>query len=196
LMARPGLATGVQLLIPPSRRETTTEVLSELGRIVSGFVRARLLVSAVVGALATIGLWAIGMPSWLVLGIIVGLANLVPTLGSFIGAVPVIVVALLTKPPAFLLAALAVIVVAHAVDGYILSPIVLKQTTDVHPVIVLLAVVAGAELMGLWGVFLAVPLAGVVQYCLKRWVAPRLYGTRGALVGAGADPPSEARPPP
>jgi predicted PurR-regulated permease PerM len=177
LVSRPSLSSGVIILVPPARRQTATEVLDELGRIVSGFVRARFIVSFVVGVLTTIGLFAIGMPSWLLLGILVGIANLIPTVGSFIGAVPVILVAILTKPPAFVLAAVAVMLLAHAVDGYILSPIVLKGTTDLHPVVVLLAVVAGAELMGLWGVFAAIPIAGIAQYCLKRWVGPRLFGT-------------------
>jgi predicted PurR-regulated permease PerM len=179
LLSRPTLSSGLLLLVPPGHRNTVTEVLAEMGRIVGGFVRARLIVSAVVGVITTIGLWGIGMPSWLVLGIVVGLANLIPTLGSFIGGVPVILVALLTKPPSFLLAAVAVMLVAHAVDGYILSPIVLKETTDLHPVIVLLAVVVGAEEYGLWGVFAAIPVAGIVQYALKRWVAPKVYGPRG-----------------
>ena len=193
MLSRPGLSSGLMVMVPPSRRQTVTEVLDEMGRIVAGFVRARLIVSAVVGILTTIGLWAIGMPAWLLLGFLVGLANLVPTLGSFIGGVPVVLVALLTKPPAFVFAAVAVMVVAHAVDGYVLSPLILKETIGLHPVVVLLSVVIGAELMGLWGVFAAVPVAGMVQYGLRRWVAPRVFGPPEgpAAVSAGPLPPAE-----
>ena len=63
----------------------------------------------------------------------------------------------------------------------------------------LLAVVVGAELAGLWGVFLAIPLAGIVQYGVKRWLAPKIYGQRGALPvsASGVDgPPDGAAPPP
>jgi predicted PurR-regulated permease PerM len=197
LLARPRLSSGLMVLVPPARRQVAGEVFEEMGRIVAGFVRARLIVSIVVGILATVGLGIIGMPSWLILGIIVGIANLIPTLGSFIGAAPVILVSLLTKPPAFLIPAMAVILVAHAVDGYILSPIVLKETTNLHPVIVLLAVVVGAEVLGLWGVFAAIPVAGIVQYCLGRWVAPRLYGTADpdlpSSVSAADLPPAPSR---
>jgi predicted PurR-regulated permease PerM len=196
LVSRPGLSSGLLVLVPPGRRQIATDVLEEMGRIVAGFVRARLIVSLVVGILTTVGLWIIGMPSWLLLGILVGIANLIPTLGSFIGGVPVVLVSLLTKPPAFLLAAVAVMLAAHAVDGYILSPVVLKETTDLHPVVVLLAVVMGAEVMGLWGVFAAIPVAGIVQYCLKRWVTPKVYGTRhpdsSVAVSARDQPESRA----
>jgi predicted PurR-regulated permease PerM len=198
LVSRPGLSSGLMVLVPPARRQVAIEVVEEMGRIVAGFVRARLIVSIVVGLFTTLGLWIIGMPSWLILGILVGIANLIPTLGAFVGGVPVVLVSLLTKPPAFLLAAVAVMLVAHAVDGYILSPIVLKETTNLHPVIVLLAVVAGAEVLGLWGVFAAIPVAGIVQYCLRRWVGPKLFGWGDqdppAPVSAGDLPPQRAGP--
>jgi predicted PurR-regulated permease PerM len=121
-------------------------------------------------------LWAIHMPFWLILGAIVGVANLIPMLGSWIGGVPVALVALLTKPPSFLLIVLAVVVVAHMVDGFILSPIVLKETTNLHPVVILLAVLLGAELMGFWGILAAIPVAGVVHFLLRQTVLPRITG--------------------
>jgi predicted PurR-regulated permease PerM len=122
-------------------------------------------------------------------------ANLVPTLGSFIGGVPVVLVALLTKPPAFVFAAVAVMVVAHAVDGYVLSPIILKETVGLPPVVVLLSVVIGAEVMGIIGIFVAIPVAGIVQYALKRWVAPKVYGLPDdeVLIPAGNLPLAEGR---
>jgi len=112
------------------------------------------------------------MPFWLILGILVGIANLIPVLGSWIGGIPVLLVALLTKPPSFLFVAGAVMLGAHLVDGWILSPLVFKGTLDLHPVVTLLAVVIGAELLGLWGVLLGVPIAGLIQYVAGRAVAP------------------------
>ena len=73
-------------------------------------------------------------------------------------------------------AVLAVIVVSHMVDGFILSPIVLKETTNLHPVIILLAVIVGAELLGFWGILAAIPVAGVIQFGLREWVVPRITG--------------------
>jgi predicted PurR-regulated permease PerM len=98
-------------------------------------------------------------------------------LGSWIGAVPVALVALLTKPPSFLFLVLVVIVLAHSIDAYILSPIVLKETTKLHPVIVLLAVLAGTELFGFWGIIAALPVAGIIQLWLREWLLPRIAGT-------------------
>ncbi len=193
LLSRPGIGAGLMLLVPPSRRPVAQEMATEMGRIVASYVRARLIVSAAVGVLATIGLWAVGMPFWLVLGLIVGLANLIPTLGAWIGGAPVVLVALLTKPPAFLFAAVAVIMLAHVVDGFILSPIILKETMQLHPVVVLLSVVVGAELAGLWGVLAAIPVAAMIQFLLRRWVSPKVYGDplEPVAVSAGDLPPGE-----
>jgi predicted PurR-regulated permease PerM len=167
--------------------------LAEIRRIVGGYVRARLIVSTVVGVLATFGLWLIHMPFWLPLGIFVGIANLVPMLGAWIGGIPVGIVALLTKPPSYLILVLIVIVCAHVVDGYFLSPIVLKGTTNLHPVVVLLAVLLGAELAGFWGILAAIPVAGIVQYGLKEWVLPRIRGRdRIAAAGTAAAAGSES----
>ncbi len=173
-------------LIPPASRARLEPPLAEVRRIVGGYVRARLIVSTVVGVLATIGLWAIHMPFWLILGVIVGVANLIPMLGSWIGGIPVALVALVTKPPSFLIVVLLVVAAAHTVDGFVLSPIVLKGTTRLHPVVILLAVLVGAELMGFWGILAAIPVAGVVQFLLREWVVPRLSG-RPSPAGPGTE---------
>jgi predicted PurR-regulated permease PerM len=181
LLSLPSTAQGVMAIVPPSVRGDLEPWLAQVRRLVGGYVRARLIVSAAVGVLATLGLWAVGMPFWLVLGVIVAVANLIPMFGAWIGAIPVALVGLATKPPAFLLVVMAVVALAHVVDGYLLSPIVLKETTDLHPVVVLLVVLAGADLFGFWGVLAAIPVAGVVQLALKEWVVPR-------MAVAGAEP--------
>jgi predicted PurR-regulated permease PerM len=184
LLSLPESRTMVGML-PATTRARLEQPMAEVRRIVGGYVRARLIVSTVVGVLATLGLWIIHMPFWLPLGIFVGIANLIPMLGSWIGGIPVAIVALLTKPPSYLFLVLIVIVIAHMVDGYILSPIVLKETTKLHPVIVLLVVLLGADLAGFWGILAAIPVAGIVQYGLRTWVVPRLRGTDPSQNGGG-----------
>jgi predicted PurR-regulated permease PerM len=185
LLSLPETTRGLVALIPPRSRDKFGPPVAEVRRIVSGYVRARLIVSAVVGILATVGLASIHMPFWLVLGTIVGVANLIPMLGSWIGGVPVALVALLTKPPSFLIVVLAVIIASHFVDGFVLSPIILKETTNLHPVVILLAVLLGADLLGFWGILAAIPVAGVIHFGLREWVLPRIVG---------APPPEEPVP--
>ncbi len=176
LLSLPDTARGLMALIPPANRHRFGPPLQEVRRIVSGYVRARLLVSAAVGIIATTGFAILHMKFWLVLGVIVGVANLIPMLGSWIGGIPVAIVTLVSEPPAYLIAVLAVVVVAHVVDGFILSPLILKETTHLHPVVILLAVILGAELAGFWGILAAIPVVGVAQFVLRRSVLPRLTG--------------------
>jgi predicted PurR-regulated permease PerM len=190
LLSLPSTAQGLMGIVPPSVRGDLEPWLAQVRRLVGGYARARLIVSAAVGVLATLGLWAVGMPFWLLLGVVVGVANLIPMFGAWIGALPVALVSLATKPPAFLLVVMGVVVLAHVVDGYILSPIVLKGATDLHPVVVLLAVLAGADLYGFWGVLAAIPVAGVVQLTLRGWVIPRLAVSGAESVDATAGPAS------
>jgi predicted PurR-regulated permease PerM len=189
LLSRPESRSLVALM-PAAVRARFDAPMAEINRIVGGYVRARLIVSTVVGVLATLGLWAIHMPSWLPLGIFVGIANLVPMLGAWIGGIPVAIVALLTKPPSYLILVLIVIMLSHMVDGYILSPIVLKETTNLHPVVVLLAVLLGAELAGFWGILAAIPVAGIVQFALREWVVPRIRPDDPAEEIGRADAPA------
>jgi predicted PurR-regulated permease PerM len=179
LLSLPETTRGMVAMIPPAGRQRLGPPLAEVRRIVAGFVRARLIVSAAVAVMATVGLLIVGMPFWLVLGVVVGVANLIPMLGSWIGGIPVALVALATKPPSFMLVIIPIIVVAHLIDGWILSPIVLKETTDLHPVVILLAVVLGAELMGFWGILAAIPVAGIIHFGLREWVMPRMTGKVG-----------------
>jgi predicted PurR-regulated permease PerM len=176
LLSRPQFGRFTLLLVPPQRRQSVQDVLDEMNRIVGGYVRARFLVSAVVGLIATVGLLVVGMPAPLVLGFWVGLANLIPTFGAYIGAAPVVVVALLSKPPQYVLLALLVVTLSHVVDGFFLSPLVMRETTNLHPVVVLLVVIVGAEIAGLYGVIAAIPVAGISAFFVRRWLKPRLYG--------------------
>jgi predicted PurR-regulated permease PerM len=177
LLSLPETARGLTALVPPASRDRLGPPLAEVRRIVAGYLRARLIVSAVVGTLATIGFFVVQLRFWLVLGLIVGVANLIPMLGSWIGGVPVALVAIVTKPPSYLVVVLAVVVLAHVADGFLLSPLILKETTSLHPVVILLAVILGADLLGLWGILAAIPVAGVINFLLRRWVIPRLIGS-------------------
>jgi predicted PurR-regulated permease PerM len=177
LLSLPETTRGILAMVPPGSRDAWAAPLDEVRRIVSGYVRARLIVSAAVGLIATIGLFLVHLQFWLILGIVVGVANLVPMLGSWIGGAPVALVAILTRPPSFLFVVLAVVVFAHVIDGYILSPIILKETTNLHPVVILLAVILGAELLGFWGILAAIPVAGVIHFFLRESVFPRMLGT-------------------
>jgi len=180
LVALPQMSRAFRRVMSADRRAVISPMGARVRGVFTGFLRARLIVSAVVGGLAVFGLWVVGMPFWLILGLVVGVANLVPMLGSVIGGIPVLLVAVLAKPPVYLLIALAVLLVSHAVDGYILSPIVLRETTDLHPIVVLLAVLTGGAVLGVWGILAAVPVAGAIQVLVLEVIRRRRLAQEAA----------------
>jgi predicted PurR-regulated permease PerM len=151
--------------------------------IVGSFIRAKLIESLVVGICALVGFFVIGlvfrpMNYMVLLAILVGLFNIIPYLGPAIGAIPVLLVAivqyvLLPQFPEYaagfdpswapVLAVSSVLVFAQLVDNVYLIPVLLGRSVNVHPLIVLLSVILGAKMLGITGMIISIPLASIVQ---------------------------------
>lgn len=145
------------LQLPAAWREPAVRGLREMKRETAGYLRGQLMVSAIVGALTAAGLLACGVPAWLMLGAAIGLLELIPYAGPVAGAALAVLFAL---PQGLWRAlwALGVVVAVQQLDGSLLSPRLISQTTRLHPAAVMLCVVAGAAAGGVAGILLAVPL--------------------------------------
>ena len=163
LVDLPRLRAAATRLIPPDRREEARKVAASVGTAMGGFFRGQLLVALIVGVMSSIGLRIIGLPYWLVVGFIAGAFNLVPLIGPFVGAVPAIVIAAATKPPSTILWVIVVMVAVQQIDNHFISPNVMRLTVRLHPVTVMIALIAGATLAGFWGMLLAVPTVASVK---------------------------------
>ncbi|HBT47101.1 MAG TPA: AI-2E family transporter [Peptococcaceae bacterium] len=147
-------------LLPPAWREDLLGLWMEIDRILTGFVWGHLLISVLVGALTGLGLFLAGSPYAVVMGIIMGLADLIPYFGPLIGAIPVVALSWM-ESPRLAIYALGVIVVVQQIETAILAPRILGQSVELSPLAVILAVMAGGELFGVVGLLLAVPAAAV-----------------------------------
>ncbi len=161
-----------QNMIPSAHREGVVSFVQDANRVVSGFVHGRLIVSAVVGIIASTALAIFGIRFYLILGLFAGLTNLIPYFGPFVGAVPALIIAALDSW-AMVLRVSILYVLIQQLDGFILTPRILSNRTGLHPLAVVFAVLAGGALMGFWGLFLGVPVAAVIRVCLDhllRWI--------------------------
>lgn len=173
LLDRHRLADQAAALLPPAaRREARAighEAFVEVGRAMLG----RLAIMAAVGVATGLGLWAVGVPYPLVLGLVAGLLDLVPFVGPLVaGGVGVLVA--LGHEPGSALAAAAVYLVVQGAENYFLAPVIFGRATGLHPVWVFLALVAGDQALGILGVLLAIPAAVVVHVAVKRVYRPAL----------------------
>ena len=163
LVDLPRLRSAALRLIPPDRRDEAREIAASVGTAMGGFFRGQLLVALIVGVMSSIGLRIIGLPYWLVVGFIAGAFNLIPLIGPFAGAIPAIIIAAALKPPITVVWVMVVMLAVQQIDNHFISPNVMRLTVRLHPVTVMLSLIAGATLAGFWGMLLAVPLIASIK---------------------------------
>jgi predicted PurR-regulated permease PerM len=163
LVDLPRLHRGVMALIPPGRRQELQGLMDRIGQAVGGFFRGQLLVALFVGVASSIGLWAIGLPFWLLVGMVAGVFNLVPLVGPFIGGGLAVVIALISGQPLKALWAALILLAVQQIDNHLISPNVMSRTVQLHPVVVMLALLVGASFAGLFGMLVIVPLVAVAK---------------------------------
>lgn len=148
----------VLLLVPPSDRSRAQEVLHALGRVLRWWLVGRFVSMAIVGAVTATGLWLIGIPSPLALGLIAALLEFVPYIGPIFAAAPALLVALVLGPTELAYVALLYGVV-QVLESYFINPLVQERAVSILPAALITAQVIMGVLAGPTGVVLATPLA-------------------------------------
>ena len=162
----------LSLWIPIRHRKRMLTALQEMRREAGGYVRGQLLVALAVALLTAVGLMVVGIPAWLVLGILMGLCEFIPYIGPMIGGIPIVLFSLPMGISATLWA-LGVTVFVQQIEGYFLSPRLMAGATGLHPVAVILLLSACGYLGGLVGMVAAVP-----AFVCIRGATRVLYETR------------------
>lgn len=155
--------------LPRRCRNGLTALGKEINVILSGFIQGQLLTALIVGAMETVGLLLVGVKYPLVLGMIGGIANIIPYFGPYIGALPAVAVALMQSPMK-LLWAVVVFTVVQQIDNSYISPKIIEGKLGLHPVATIFAVLAGGEFFGILGMLLAVPIVAILRVIVRRAV--------------------------
>jgi predicted PurR-regulated permease PerM len=192
LIDLPQLQRDVLNLVPKDHQEEAADLGSKIGRTVGGFFRGQFLVAVIVGVMAATGFAIIGLPFWLIIGAIAGFTNLIPLVGPFIGGGLGLLIGSITGGPALGLKAALVALVVQQIDNHIISPNVMKRTVKLHPVTVMLSILAGGTLAGFWGVLLGVPAVAVGKLLASHLWTTRVLGVQPSPYAAtsGTMPPS------
>lgn len=192
LIDLPQLSRDLKNLAPESHRDEFADLGGKVSSAVGGFFRGQLLVALVVGVLSAVGFRIIGLPFWFVIGGIAGFFNLVPLIGPFIGGSLGFLVGTLTGGLGLGLRAALVELVIQQLDNHFISPNVMRRTVNLHPVTVMLSLLAGGALAGFWGVLLGVPTVAVAKVALGHLWATRVLGAHISphVSSEGRDAPS------
>ena len=159
-------------LLAPGPQRRWRAVGHDIYRAVGGYVTGNLLISLIAGGLTTIVLLVVGVPYAVALGLIVAILDLIPLAGATIAAIIVGAVAFLHSIPAGIIV-IVFFIVYQQVENHILQPIVYGKTVQLSPLVVLIAVLIGAQLAGVLGALAAIPVAGSLQVVFVDWLRHR-----------------------
>ena len=176
--------TGAIKLVPPARRALVAESMDESERALRLWLKGQLIAMVVVGLLTGFGLWMLGVPSALALGLLAGLLEFVPFAGPLIAAVPAVLLALAVGPDLALWVALLYFAVQQF-EGYLLTPLVQQYAVDLPGVVLLFSLLGFGALFGTLGVILAAPLSVVTYVLVKRLYVIEALHTETPIPGDG-----------
>lgn len=160
------------LLFPQIYKENVVHVLSTIDAKVGAYIRGTLMKCLFVGLLTWLGLSLLGMPFALMLGILAGALNIILYIGPFIAAIPALLLGLMPGTPNFFLIVLLYIIV-QILDAFVFTPVFLGKAADLSPLTVIVIILIGAQLMGLLGIILAIPITATLKVLLFHYYLDR-----------------------
>jgi predicted PurR-regulated permease PerM len=176
---------GFVSLFPAGWRQRTREVLQTLYQTVQRWFLGQLAAMTFIGVFWAISLSLIGVPFALLIGIFSGLISFIPYLGALISISVPVLLALISDPFTVVWVILAFVIIQQ-IEGNILQPIVMSRAVDLHPALVVFAILVMGTLFGLIGVFLAVPLVAVLQVLVRE-----LWVQKMDQIGTDPNPPTK-----
>ncbi len=164
------------VLFKPQTANTVLTIASRCNKIFSGFISGKLLDSLIIGMMCFIGMSIFNMPYTLLVSVIVGVTNIIPFFGPFIGAIPSAVLILLADPTNLkpVIIFVIFIICLQQFDGNILGPKILGDSTGISALMVVVSITIGGGFFGFMGMFLGVPTFAVLSYLLKCFIHYRL----------------------
>lgn len=162
------LKASLASVVPAERWRTTLELLSEIDAVIGGFVRGQLLVALTVGALITVALMLLHVPYAFLFGLLAALGDLVPYIGAVLAYIPAVISAGLANGWVNALLVTLAFVVIFETEGHFIAPNIVGKQVRLSAFVVIVALLIGAEVAGIFGMLVAVPIAGVVRVVALR----------------------------
>ncbi len=161
-------------IIVPENRERAAKIGRKVYVIITGYVVGNLILSVVFGVSSAIVLWVMGSPYWLPLGLVVGLIDLIPLVGSTIGAVIVAIISLLSGEVTTAIVFSVFTILYVQLENNVLNPMVYSKSVEISPLIVLVSILLGGAMAGIVGALIAIPAAATLQVVAKELLKDRL----------------------
>ena len=154
------------VLFKPEKANVALSIFRQVNKIFGGFISGKIIDSLIIGILCFIGVSILKMPYPLLISVIVGVTNVIPFFGPYIGAIPSAFLILLIDPSKFLIFIIFILVLQQ-IDGNIIGPTILGDSTGVSPFWIIVSILVGGGLFGFLGMLLGVPTFAVIYYLVK-----------------------------
>ena len=167
----------VYAIFSEEKGDAICSTLRECNNIFGAFLISKAIDSLIIGCICCVAMNIIGLPYSVLLSVIVGITNMIPYFGPFIGAVPGVLIYLCTDWELALIFAIMILILQQF-DGLILGPRLLGQSTGLSPIWVIFAITVGGAYFGVLGMFVGVPVVAVVAYLINKLISSRLRGKK------------------
>lgn len=168
LLTKNQLIEGILKYIPKRKKKLFYKVGGEILLKLGMWSRGQFALCLLVGLIDGIALKIIGVPFALALGVFAGFTELMPNVGPIIGAIPAIIIAYFVSPVKALIVAIVYIAVQQ-LENHVLVPNIMRQAVGINPAVIIIAVLIGAELYGILGIIIAVPIASILAIIIRTW---------------------------
>jgi predicted PurR-regulated permease PerM len=180
--------------MPEERQDQVLQTAGRIGDRLGGWVRGQIALSAIIGAMTFVGLSLIGVRYAVLLALFAAVGEAIPLIGPIISAVPAVIVAFFQSPLQGLLT-LGLYIVVQQLENNLIVPKVMERAVALHPLAVMLALLAGSELMGVAGAILSVPVAAALSVLVREVrLDRREHEQRKRALVAGRDEPANGAP--
>ncbi len=152
--------------------EMSLIILDKTTTQLSRYIRGQLIVSLAVGSLSIIALTLLGVRYSVIIGAVAGIANMIPYFGPIAGAIPAIIMGFMdTGSVAMVMAITGAFAAIQLTENVLISPYVVARSVELHPLLIIIVILIGQALMGIWGMLLAVPVASILKVIISeiRW---------------------------
>lgn len=150
------------LILPTDKRVLAKKVITHIDKVLSRYIISQLLLSLIIGILTTIALFFLKVKFSILLGVFNGVLNIIPYFGPIIGGIPAVFIALMESPNKALWT-LVIVFIIQQIEGNILSPKITGDSTDMHPIIIIILLLIGDKLGGFIGMIIIVPIGVIIK---------------------------------
>lgn len=158
------ILAGIKGWLPVKRRAMLLQIGGEINRSIGGYIRGQLMVSGIVAVLSAAALLFLDVDYPIFNGIFAGLASVLPFIGVILATIPALLFAYVKFQSGMaMLQVIAAFAGIYFLEGYVIKPLVFKESMDLNPLMTIIVVMAFGELMGFWGILLAIPIAAAIK---------------------------------